>query len=587
MSRTLAHRLLVALALCSTTLGFLHPQPGSSMMYSSVRRQAGLAIAGYRLAAARSMPRWSKGMRMSTTDEPIAMTSIPSFEVTASSTAAKEWKGDLLVVPIFAEPAKEGGEEAEDAQPKLAILSDVASDLDGALDGAVSELVASDELKGNTGDSSVARLGSSALRRIAAVGLGQSSKMDDKAAASLGAAVAKLAKDCKCERVALALPEEVEGNMQGLLSGMMNAIYVDNRFRTGDRVEKPMKLTSIEILSGSDLGDVPALADKARGLASGINLCRDLVGAPANVLTPESMADVARYIAEVHGMEAEILEKDEILARGMGAYMGVAQGSVPGAGDPRFIHLTYKPKAGEVKKRLAVIGKGLTFDSGGYNLKAGAGSMIEMMKFDMGGAGATLGAAKAVGALQPEGVEVHFIVAACENMISDRAMRPGDILTASNGKTIEVINTDAEGRLTLADALVFAEKLEVDSIVDMATLTGACIISLGDKFAGLWSSDDGLAESLQASAKATGDKVWRMPLASEYNDQLKSKLADLKNVGGRAAGSITAALFLKEFVEKTPWAHIDIAGPVWDDKAGGATGYGVRLLVDWVEKQGA
>lgn len=251
--------------------------------------------------------------------------------------------------------------------------------------------------------------------------------------------------------------------------------------------------------------------------------------------------------------------------------------------------MTYRCPKGPPKKKVALIGKGLTFDSGGYNLKAGAGSMIEMMKFDMGGSAAVLGAAKAIGLQQPEGVEVHFIVAATENMISDRAMRPGDILTASNGKTIEVANTDAEGRLTLADALVFAEGLgDMDAIIDTATLTGACIVALGDEYAGLWSPNEDLAKDILDSSQASGDKIWRMPLAMEYMELCKSPIADLKNVGPRAGGAITAALFLSEFVDikKTAWAHIDIAGPVWNDKKGGATGFGVGLLVDYVTKAG-
>lgn len=205
--------------------------------------------------------------------------------------------------------------------------------------------------------------------------------------------------------------------------------------------------------------------------------------------------------------------------------------------------------------------------------------MIEKMKFDMGGAGAVFGAAHAIGALKPEGVEVHFIVAACENMVSSRAMRPGDILTSSNGKTIEVLNTDAEGRLTLADALVFAEKAApMDAIVDVATLTGAVIIALGDKYAGLWTSSDKLGDAINKAASSTGELLWRMPLAPEYSDQLKSAIADLKNVGGRGGSSISAALFLKEFVKEAPWAHLDIAGTVWNDGANAPTGYGVRTL---------
>lgn len=205
---------------------------------------------------------------------------------------------------------------------------------------------------------------------------------------------------------------------------------------------------------------------------------------------------------------------------------------------------------------------------------------------DMGGAAAILGAAKAIAQLQPD-VEVHFISAVTENMISGRAMHPGDILKASNGKTIEVNNTDAEGRLTLADALVFAEKLGVDAIVDLATLTGACVIALGDDIAGLWSTDDAVATQLTQAGEMAGEKIWRMPMEERYFEGLKSPLADMKNTGPRPGGSITAALFLKQFVKETPWAHIDIAGPVWTDKENGynnagATGYGVRTLVNWV-----
>jgi leucyl aminopeptidase len=251
---------------------------------------------------------------------------------------------------------------------------------------------------------------------------------------------------------------------------------------------------------------------------------------------------------------------------------------------PKFIHLTYKPE-GTPRRKLGIIGKGLTFDSGGLNIKV-SGSGVEMMKVDMGGAGATLGAAKAIGLLKPD-VEVHFISAVTENMISGKAMRPGDILTASNGKTIEVNNTDAEGRLTLADALVFADKLGLDAMVDLATLTGACVIALGDDYSGLWSPDEKLAGELKAAAELAGEKVWQMPLEEKYFEGMKSVVADMKNTGPRPGGSISAAMFLKQFVDKTTWAHLDIAGPVWTDKdsgyhPAGATGYGVRTLVNWV-----
>ena len=208
------------------------------------------------------------------------------------------------------------------------------------------------------------------------------------------------------------------------------------------------------------------------------------------------------------------------------------------------------------------------------------------MKMDMGGGAATLGAAKAIAQLKPD-VEVHFVCAVTENMISGRAMHPGDILTASNGKTIEVNNTDAEGRLTLADALVYAEKLEVDAIVDLATLTGACLVALGNDISGLWSTDETLTEELKTASETAGEKFWVMPMEEKYFEGLKSPIADMKNTGPRAGGSITAALFLKQFIKETPWVHLDIAGPVWADKENGvnnsgATGFPVRTLVNWV-----
>ncbi|KEH38070.1 leucine aminopeptidase (cytosol aminopeptidase), putative [Medicago truncatula] len=225
----------------------------------------------------------------------------------------------------------------------------------------------------------------------------------------------------------------------------------------------------------------------------------------------------------------------------------------------------------------------ITFASGGYNIKTGPGCMIELMKFDMGGSAAVFGAAKAIGQIKPLGVEVHFIVAACENMISGTGMRPGDIVTASNGKTIEVNNTDAEGRLTLADALVYTCNQGVDKIIDLATLTGACIIALGPSIAGAFTTSDDLAKEVFDASDVSGEKLWRMPMEESYWESMKSGVADMLNTGGRQGGAITAALFLKQFVdEKVQWMHIDLAGPVWNEKQRCATGFGVSTLVEWV-----
>lgn len=368
---------------------------------------------------------------------------------------------------------------------------------------------------------------------------------------------------------------------QALVEGATLALHQDKRFKSEDKDNGKTVLEDITLL---DLAGQEASLATAQAVCEGVILARELTSAPANVVTPEVLAQTALDLATAYGMDCEILEREQCEALGMGAYLGVALASdLP----PKFIHLMYRPTS-TPKRKVAIVGKGLTFDSGGLNIK-GPGSGIEMMKIDMGGAAAVLGAAKAIGQLKPN-VEVHFISAAVENMISGKAMRPGDILTASNGKTIEVNNTDAEGRLTLADALVFAEKLGVDAIVDLATLTGACIVALGDDIAGLFTENDDLAAALATAAEAAGEKFWRLPMEAKYFDGLKSIVADMKNTGPRPGGSITAALFLKQFVEKTPWVHLDVAGPVWTEKENGytnpgGTGFGVRTLVEWVQSQ--
>mmetsp|Transcript_4455 Transcript_4455/g.10224 ORF Transcript_4455/g.10224 Transcript_4455/m.10224 type:complete len:581 (+) Transcript_4455:35-1777(+) len=500
---------------------------------------------------------------------------IAKIALSKSETAASEYEGELLIVPVCAP-------EGEDKE-KLSDASGATKEVDGKLDGAVKDLIESSEFKGGAGQAATVRLAkASPVGKLSLVGCGKADKWDTSAAAKYGEQVATIAKAEKVKSLAVQLPEGTDDKLFGVMSeALLSGLYQDSRFKTGDGKPKPLKLEAIEFL-GCSVKDIDAAVKTSQAMSTGVALCKDLVSAPPNYVTPEVLADSAVEIAKECGMKCTILEKDECEKMGMGSFLGVAKGSTE---PPKFIHLTYKPE-GKVTKKVAVIGKGLTFDSGGYNLKAGMGSMIEMMKFDMGGSAATLGAARTIGMLKPEGVEAHFIVASCENMINGEAMRPGDILTASNGKTIEVLNTDAEGRLTLADAIIYAESQGAEEIVDVATLTGACIVALGGDYAGMWSSSDDLAEALESSAKTTGEKMWRMPLCeAEYGEQIKSKIADLKNIGGKGAGSITAALFLKQFVEKASWAHLDIAGPVWNDKIG-ATGYGVKTLADYVTNSG-
>jgi leucyl aminopeptidase len=489
------------------------------------------------------------------------------MEVRATNTPLLEWTGDGLAVGLF--------EEATELTGDLAAL-------DEKFAGVLKELITEEDFKGKLGSTAVTRVGAgSPVRKIILVGLGKPDTLKAETLRRAAAAIARLAKKQKCKTLGISLPIVdcyPATSAQAITEGVQLALYQDIRFKS-EPEDKGPQIETVDLLG---LSGQEAAIERANQIASGVFLARQLVAAPANAVTPITMAETAQTIANDHGLQLQILEQEDCEKLGMGAFLGVAQASeIP----PKFIHLTYKPE-GTPKRKVAIIGKGLTFDSGGLNIK-GAGSGIETMKIDMGGAAATLGAAKAIGQLKPD-VEVHFISAVTENMISGRAMHPGDILTASNGKTIEVNNTDAEGRLTLADALVYTDKLGVDAIVDLATLTGACVIALGDDIAGLFTPDDNLAKQLEEASTSAGEKLWRMPMEEKYFEGLKSGIADMKNTGPRPGGSITAALFLKQFVKETPsWAHLDIAGPVWADKEngynpGGATGFGVRTLVNWV-----
>ena len=389
----------------------------------------------------------------------------------------------------------------------------------------------------------------------------------------------------KDEKISLLLPWEFISSLQEinyLAESARLAAYKDNRFNS-KRDEKKI-LKEIEFLNLKNFDNI--YFKETESICEGVELARRLVAAPPNSLTPLEMSIQASKIAAEHGLEIKILEKKECEDLGMGAYLAVAKGSDL---EPKFIHITLKSES-PIKEKIVLIGKGLTFDSGGYNLKVGA-SQIEMMKYDMGGSAAVLGAAKALGAIKPEGLEIHFIVAACENMINGSAVHPGDVVKASNGKTIEINNTDAEGRLTLADALTYASNLKPDSIIDLATLTGAIVVALGNDVAGFWSNNRDLAKDLQTASSEVGEELWQMPLKKSYKEGLKSHIADMKNTGPRAGGSITAALFLEEFFDKQiNWAHIDIAGTCWTDKnkginPSGATGYGVRTLVQWIKNK--
>ncbi|KAK4481664.1 hypothetical protein RD792_012571 [Penstemon davidsonii] len=503
----------------------------------------------------------------------------PKISFAAKEIDLVQWKGDILTVGVTEK------DMAKDENSKF--KNSILQKLDTHLGGLLSEASSEEDFTGKAGQSTVLRLPGLGSKRVGLIGLGSAASAT-AAYHSLGELVANAAKSAQASNVAITLassdviPAELElSTASAIATGAVLGIFDDNRFKSESR--KPA-LKSVDILG---LGTGPEIERKlkyAEDVCSGIIFGKQLVNAPANVLTPGVLAEEAARIASEYSdvFTAKILDVEQCKELKMGSYLGVAAAS---ANPPHFIHLCYKPPSGEVKTKLALVGKGLTFDSGGYNIKTGPGCSIELMKVDMGGSAAVLGAAKALAQIKPTGVEVHFIVAACENMISGTGMRPGDVITASNGKTIEVNNTDAEGRLTLADALVYACNQGVEKIVDLATLTGACVVALGPSIAGVFTPSDELAKEVIGASEVSGEKLWRMPLEESYWETMKSGVADMVNTGGRQGGSITAALFLKQFVdEKVQWMHIDMAGPVWNDKKKTATGFGISTLVEWVLK---
>lgn len=506
-----------------------------------------------------------------------AIVEIPQITFSTKEIDATEWKGDLLAVAVTDKDL------SRDSDSKFE--NSILRRLDEQLGGLLAEASAEEDFTGKAGQSTVLRLPGLGFKRLGLVGLGPGKP--SSAATSyrgIGEAVAAAAKAAQASNAAVVLASGISEESKlnaasAIASGTVLGVFEDNRFKTES---KKASLKSVDIIGCGYGPEVDQKLKYASDVSSAVIFGKELVNAPANVLTPGALAEEASNIASAYSdvFTAKILDAEQCKELKMGSYLAVAAAS---SNPPHFIHLCYKPPDGDVKRKLAIVGKGLTFDSGGYNIKAGTGSSIELMKFDMGGSAATLGAAKAIGQIKPSGVEVHFIVAACENMISGTGMRPGDIVTASNGKTIEVNNTDAEGRLTLADALVYTCNQGVEKVVDLATLTGACIVALGPSIAGIFTPSDDLANEIVAASQITGEKFWRMPMEESYWDSMKSGVADMVNTGGRQGGAITAALFLKQFVdEKVQWLHIDMAGPVWNEKKKAATGFGVSTLVEWV-----
>ncbi len=420
--------------------------------------------------------------------------------------------------------------------------------------------------------------------RILLAGAGKAEKFNTAALRNLMAAAARFLKSRSIKKIALLLEGGLAAPDWGIaaVEGTILGNFEPDRYKTENDKKSLNSLTLVVPEAGPEWSRV---AEEGRIIAEAQNFTRDLVNEPANRLTPAKVAEAAREMSAQFGLQCEVLERSQMEKLGMGALLGVAQGS---AEPPALVVVRYRPAQPRDGIHLGLVGKGVTFDTGGISIKPAEG--MEKMKYDMAGGASMLGAMRALAQLKPA-IPVTAFIPCVENMPGSRAQRPGDIVTAMSGKTIEVINTDAEGRLILADALTYARQQGCTHLVDAATLTGAIVVALGHLNVGLFANNDELRDRVLAAAKKEGERMWPMPLDDDYKEvYLKSAFADLPNVGGRWGGAITAAMFLKEFAAETPWVHLDIAGTAWIDEAKPFTAKGpsgvpvrtlVRLAMDW------
>ncbi|GFO65985.1 leucyl aminopeptidase [Geomonas paludis] len=456
-------------------------------------------------------------------------------------------------------------------------------DCDSALEGLLGRLAQSREFTGKNGSAKVVHtLGKLPAERLVLVGLGKKKDMSaERLRQGAGNAVtalrgARVSSFSSALHLAVAAPEAAGNAALGMLLGS----YSFEQYKTKEKEERFAFDTMTVLLPSDQEATGRQALERARIICDGVTLARDLVSHPGNVVTPAYLAQAARELAERNGLECRVYEQEELEQMGMNALIGVGKGA---AVAPRLIVLQYRGGKG---RPVALVGKGITFDSGGISIKPGAG--MEAMKTDMAGSAAVLGTMEAAARLKLP-VNLVGIIPTAENMPDGNAFKPGDILTSMSGTTIEITNTDAEGRLILCDALHFGrQQFKPAAMVDLATLTGACVVALGHEASGLMGNDQRLVDALKRAGDETGERVWPLPLWEEYGEVMKSDVADLKNAGSRDGGAISAGWFLKQFVGDTRWAHLDIAGTAWNDKARpygpkGATGVGVRVLLEFLQ----
>ena len=486
-------------------------------------------------------------------------------------------EADALIVPV----GSAGDEPA---------WSPLSSALDAALSVELSRLATDAHFRGKCATTLVVpTLGRVPGRRVVLAGLGPAETVGEPTITRMAGAGARAAENAGARRVAVALPHAGAGAaavaaLEAAAIGVLLGLYRFDHYR-GEARPESARVRGVEqvrfVGTATSEADAKRALRRAAAVARGVNLARDLGNEPASTLTPEELASRARAVAQDSGLEIEVLGAAELATIGAAATLAVGGGSVNA---PRLIRLRYRPTGIADSRVVGLVGKAITFDTGGYSIKPYEG-MLEM-KGDMAGGAAVLGAISALRDLECP-VPVEATICAAENMISGTAFRPGDVIRGMNGVTMEILSTDAEGRLVLADGLVDTARRGATQLIDLATLTGAAVVALGEGTTALFASDDTLAEGLLDSAERSGERMWRMPLIDDLERKIEGDVADIKNTGGRSGGAITAALFLKHFSEGLPWAHLDIAGSARQDKASatgpkGATGVGVRTLLRYL-----
>jgi leucyl aminopeptidase len=477
-------------------------------------------------------------------------------------------EADAIVVNLF-----EGVEQPSGATAAV----------DKALDGVISSLISRGEIKGKSGEVSIVHtFGKLPAGIITIAGLGKRQDFNVDKIRGITGEFCRALRKLNCHKIATILHGagiggvELEASAEAITEGALLGLYSFTKYKKPEYEDVEEML--IVVREKEKVPILESAVDKGKVVASATTLARDMVNEPANYMTPSQMAEAAKEIASKYNLEFKVFDREDMEAMGMGALLGVAKGSNQ---PPKLITLAYKGDE-RSEKALGFLGKGITFDSGGISIKPSEG--MGEMKDDMAGAAAVMTALGAIAQLKPK-INVTAIIPTTENLPSGTALKPGDVLKAMNGKTIEVISTDAEGRLILADALSYAQKIGLSPLIDLATLTGACRVALGTLYSGLFGNNQDLVDKVIRAAERAGERMWQMPMPEEYREQNKSEIADVKNTGNRYGGAITAALFLAEFVANTPWVHIDIAGTAYLMEESryiikGATGVGVRTLVE-------